>query len=425
MATEPDGHGDNQRDTGRARILKGIAWLTAAIVAQTLDKFVYQPIGTPKMATLTWLDWLVAAIGQINGFTTLAIIFAVTSFGYLVIYPVFLAPLVAQVGLAGDRIHGSVKSALDNTHTAVREGFSQISDAVSQVSPDTRVTMINRWILNHEGTVDELRGVAISALQEFYGGHSSDEKSYLRYLLNNFLDRSAAETGQWREHLTTEITLQRISSSHELAGKGFLSWHETRHYILICPAGEGKHPLDMYAWLEVNNVECIDLLKNQNITITINNTNILFSLGDVIDSLTDDDLNDIQSGKGFKKNGLEIRHDGSNLQINFKTIYEITNKETTVVVSEQGFIKENDCSFVQTMPYPARGMTIKFQLVGDLSNWVVSDADVSPQHYHDEGENLVWFDPSYPVGSSNQIHLHVSDWVLPGSVAVIRWGPKS
>lgn len=407
-----------------SRILIGVLWFGAALIAQVINYYVYDPISTENLKDQEGYLWFIFVFGKIHGFTSIAIICLVTGLSYLVIYPIFIAPFVSRVGDAVQDIYDSIYQAFANIQMAVPVGFTAIAKAVADVAPGTKYEMIRRWIRNHEGTDQERKAIAVAAFEEHYGAHTADKRSYLHYVVSHFLDKSAIETGYWYENYSLDITVRPIVNPDEWSRK-FLFWDETRDYTLKCPSGEGIYPYRVTSWLQVGRDDCLSVLNRQALVVTANKKEI-FNLGKRLSKLDESNLSTILSEGGYSEDGLRILHDGANLRIVFEQKYKIESDETKFVISEDIFLNEADRSYNVGLLRPAKIMTIKFGLEGDeLRDWVVTDADVSPRRYHREGEDLVWSDPRYPVGVSQKIHIQVSEWVLPGIVAVLAWGPKS
>jgi hypothetical protein len=95
-----------------------------------------------------------------------------------------------------------------------------------------------KWISNSYELPDKYKMIALSSMCKCYGDHSSEENSYLNYVVENLIETHAKYESITRHNYNINVVIRKIPEHTDL-----LQWDERKDFILKCPSGKTSTPI--------------------------------------------------------------------------------------------------------------------------------------------------------------------------------------
>lgn len=296
-----------------------------------------------------------------------------------------------------------------NLETLITEGFEKMSNAVAIGSAKVSNKLVLRWIENSNELPEVYKAISSSCLTKYYGSHSSDENSYLEYVIENLLDTHAKCESITRYNYNINIVVRKLPEYGDL-----LQWEERKDYVLKCPAGKASIPIGTYTSFRANFDNVDRLVNGFNLLITIDGK-IIFSF----QKWKREAGGDVDVTRPFKiepEEGGILSFDGKWIIFEYYKTVELTKCDTHISVVEESFIAWDERSYSFISREPAYNVSMMMRLEG-LPGWQLQKPNIGTRFYHAGASEFAKVDQM----KAQWVSAKVPKWVLPGVWATVEW----
>ncbi|MFZ3328364.1 MAG: hypothetical protein WA231_21870, partial [Methylocella sp.] len=293
---------------------------------------------------------------------------------------------------------------------SINRGFETMSNALTIGSARISHNYVSKWIANSSETPDKYKLIALSSLCRCYGDHSSEENSYLNYVVENLIDKHANYEAITRNNYNVSIVIRKVGEHIDL-----LQWEGRRDYVLKCPAGKTSTPIGTTISARANFDNVGRIVELLNLTIAVDGK-AWFSFQRWKSAAGNIDLSRVFS---IEADGGKLSFDGKWIYFQYDQTIELSKTETRIAIVEVSFVTmdERAYSFISTQPI--YNLSLSMRLEG-LPNWQLQKPNIGTAWYNATSSDFARVDQN----SAQWVSASVPKWVLPGVWATVEWASE-